>query len=46
MPAIEIRPVVEDDLPVLAAIEHSVKSDSAWQIEISAGENNRRGEFS
>jgi ribosomal protein S18 acetylase RimI-like enzyme len=39
MPAIEIRPVNEDDLPVLATIEHSVKSDSAWQIDISTGEN-------
>ena len=39
MPAIEIRPVNADDLPVLVAIEHCIKSDLVWQVEMSTGEN-------
>lgn len=34
MPEIEIRPVVEQDIPALLALDHNYVSDYAWQMEI------------
>ncbi len=38
MPEIEIRPVIETDLPALMAIEHAYKSNYCWQMELSVQE--------
>lgn len=33
MPEIEIRPAIENDIPVLIQFDHSFTSDHAWQME-------------
>jgi GNAT superfamily N-acetyltransferase len=38
MPAIEIRPMIETDLPVLTGIEHAYKSNYCWQMDLSTQE--------
>jgi ribosomal protein S18 acetylase RimI-like enzyme len=39
MPTIEIRPVIEKDIPYLVALEHNYVSDYVWQMEISRNEH-------
>ncbi len=39
MPQIEIRPVIETDIPSLIALEHNYTSDYAWQMEIRRSES-------
>ena len=34
MPAIEIRPAIETDIPVLVKIDHNYTSDHAWQMDL------------
>ena len=34
MPAIEIRPAIETDIPVLVKMDHNYTSDHAWQMDI------------
>lgn len=38
MPAIEIRPAIESDIPHLVRLEHSYSSDYVWQMDLEAGE--------
>lgn len=38
MPEIEIRPVIETDVPALAGIEHAYKSNYCWQMELTSQE--------
>jgi ribosomal protein S18 acetylase RimI-like enzyme len=42
MPEIEIRPAVEEDIPVLIALDHNYTSEYVWQMEIHM-ENERVG---
>lgn len=37
MPAIQIRPAIESDIPSLVAFDHSYTSDHVWQMELQAG---------
>ena len=37
MPAIEIRPVIETDIPALAALDHNYSSNYVWQMELETG---------
>lgn len=34
MPAIEIRPALETDIPVLVQMDHNYTSDHAWQMDL------------
>ncbi|MEJ2348720.1 MAG: GNAT family N-acetyltransferase [Anaerolineales bacterium] len=34
MPAIEIRPAIPTDIPVLAKMDHNYTSDHAWQMDL------------
>lgn len=34
MPAIQIRPAVDTDIPVLTALEHGYSSDHVWQMDL------------
>jgi ribosomal protein S18 acetylase RimI-like enzyme len=36
MPAIEIRPAIETDIPILTAIDHSYASSYVWQMELES----------
>lgn len=38
MPEIQIRPVVDSDIPALVAIDHNYSSDFVWQMEIQSEE--------
>lgn len=38
MPEIEIRPAIEEDIPILVDLDHHYVSDYAWQMEISHAE--------
>lgn len=37
MPAIEIRPVIETDIPTLVALDHNYTSNYVWQMELESG---------
>ncbi|MCE1252754.1 MAG: GNAT family N-acetyltransferase [Anaerolineae bacterium] len=39
MPAIEIRPAIINDLPLLSAIDHSYETMHTWQMDRSLDEN-------
>jgi ribosomal protein S18 acetylase RimI-like enzyme len=38
MPAIEIRPAIETDIPVLTKIDHSFITDHVWQVDMQMDE--------
>lgn len=38
MPEIEIRPAIDKDIPLLAALDHNYVSDFVWQMEIRRDE--------
>ncbi len=38
MPEIKIRPAIDTDIPVLAALDHNYTSDFVWQMEIRRDE--------
>ena len=43
MPQIEIRPVTDEDIPVLLEIEHDYTSEHVWQMEIQQAEEGQIG---
>ena len=45
MPAIEIRPAVEADIPIIAHFEHSYKSNYVWQMDYSRSEGHLAASF-
>ncbi|MBN2148661.1 MAG: GNAT family N-acetyltransferase [Anaerolineales bacterium] len=45
MPEIEIRPAVQQDIPVLVSLDHDYVSDHVWQMDISQDEKDMRINF-
>jgi GNAT superfamily N-acetyltransferase len=45
MPEIEIRPVVNQDIPILISLDHDYVSDHVWQMDITQDEKNVRIDF-